>query len=158
MSDYLINQQRKFEDSAENYRKEGNEVFRELVRQLILVATVFLSISAFTLNSEKIVMKLYVFEKYSLVFAWITFGLSIVSGIGQFFVDYKYFGKWITAKSSIVENLYHGKISEKDLPKLIQEKQKDIPSESSTCFVYLQSFFLVFGVISLIFTMVKILF
>ena len=47
MSNYLNEQQRKFEDYSEKYRKETNIIFRELNRQLILFATAVLSISLF---------------------------------------------------------------------------------------------------------------
>jgi len=158
MSDYLKEQQRKFEDYAERYRQETNEVFRELGRQLILVATVFLSISAFVFNAPDLILKFSCGSRIILILSWILLGLSIIFGIIQFFVDYNYFRKWTQAKFEVVEKIISGTATENNLNKVAEEVQKDIPNESSTIFVWLQVFSLVISIILLIITMISLLF
>ena len=158
VNDYLKNQQRKFEDYTEKYRCETNEVFRELTRQLILVATVFLSISIFVFNARDLNVRFNIFDRHFLAFAWIFLAFSIIFGIIQFFIDYLYFRKWTKAKFNIVEKIYTGDATEENLSQIVLESQKNIPFESSTVFVYLQSIFLIFGIIILISIMVKFLF
>lgn len=158
MSEYLERQQRKFEDYAETYRRETNEIFRELVKQLILVATVFLSISSFVFTKADIFLKSTTFDKHLLTFTWILLGASLVFGIIQFFIDYFYFREWTESKFSVVESIVAGETTEENLHKIVLKNQKGIPSESSTIFVYLQSASLVSAVLLLIILMIKTLF
>jgi len=159
MSDYLKEQQRKFEDYAEKYRKETNEVFRELVRQLILVATAFLSISPFVFKIEGLTAKFGCVSKLILTSSWILLGCSIIFGIIQIFIDYNYFRKWTKAKFTIVEKIVSGEANNEDnLNKIAKEAQRDIPSESSTIFVWLQVLSLSISITLLIIIMIVLLF
>ncbi|MEO0076005.1 MAG: hypothetical protein ABIK31_07920 [candidate division WOR-3 bacterium] len=163
---YLREQQRKFEDYAEGYRKETNEVFRELVRQLILVATVFLSFSAFIFYSKDLISKFSISDKHLLIISWIFIGVSIIFGIVQFFIDYYYFKQWTRAKLKIVDAICKSATNNENipeiinnLPKIAEDAQKDIPTESSSeVFVWLQTISLIIGVILLVITMIKALF
>lgn len=155
---YLRDQQRKFEDYAESYRKETNEVFRELVRQLILVATVFLSFSAFIFYSKDLIVKFTISDKHFLIFSWFLIGVSIIFGIIQFIIDYYYFKRWTNAKLVIIDAICNREADVENLSKISNKAQKDIPSESSTVFVWLQIVSLIIGVISLVVIMSKSLF
>ncbi len=158
MRDYLERQQRKFEEYAEIYRRETNEVFRELVRQLILVATVFVSISVFIFNVKKLSCYLTILDKQILSTSWILLGCSLVFGIVQIFVDYFFLAKWTKAKSGIATEIYKGKANEKNIGSIVIDKQKGISSESTTIFVWLQSIFLTIGMTLLIYVIIKLLF
>lgn len=158
MSKYLKDQQRKFEDYAESYRRETNEVFRELVRQLIFTATVFLSISAFVFYIKDLIIKLNNIDKHLLMFSWILIGLSIVFGIIQFFIDYYFFRRWARAKFSVVESICSGEANERNLPQIAIKNQKDIPGDSSTYFVWLQVISLIIGITLFLVIISKLLF
>lgn len=158
MKDYLERQQRKFEEYSETYRRETNEVFRELVKQLILVATVFISISVFIFNVKDLSCYLTILDKHILSTSWILLGSSLIFGIVQFFIDYYYLARCTKAKSGIVTKIYNGEANEKNLGSIVIKEQKDIPSESTTVFVWLQSIFLTIGMTLLIYIIVKLLF
>jgi hypothetical protein len=158
MSNYLSEQQKKFEEFAENYRKETNEVFRELVRQLILVATVFLSISAFVFYIKDLIIKFSIFDKHCLMISWTLIGLSIIFGIIQIIIDYYFFRRWSNAKFYVADRLYIEHPKDEDIDKIAYDEQKGIPNSSTTLFVWLQVFFLIIGIILLVFIMSKSLF
>jgi len=158
MSDYLIKQQRKFEDYSENYRMEANKVFRELNQQLILFATAILSISLFVFRNDSFLKKITNFDKHLLSMIWIFLGVSILSGIIQFFIDYFFFKKWANAKFSIAEGIAIGEINESNLHSKALEKQRNIPFESSTIAIWVESISLAIALILIILLMIKLIF
>ena len=158
MNDYLKEQQRKFEDYAEKHRTETNEVFRELVRQLILVATVFLSVSAFVFYVKDLIVKFSIFDKHCLMSSWILIGLSIIFGIIQIIIDYYFFQRWTNVKFKVVDRIYLEHPKDEDVDKIAYSEQKDIPNSSTTLFIWFQIFSLVAGIILLIVIMSKSLF
>ncbi len=150
MSDYLKEQQNKFENYAEIYRREANEVFRELTQQLILVATVFISVLAIIWGNENFITKIHTFGKYILMGVFIFLSASLIFGIIQFFSDHRYFKEWSRVKFSIVEEIVAGKINENNILGKTAEKQKNIPNESNTVFVRLQVVFLFLAIFLLV--------
>jgi len=155
MSNYLNEQQRKFEDYSEDYRKEANEVFRELNRQLILFATAVLSISLFVFRDVSFFEKISNLDRHLLAMIWILLGVSILAGIIQFFIDYFFFKKWTKAKFSIVEGIATGEIDEGNIRSKVLEKQQNISPESSTIAIWVESIFLVVALILIILLMIK---
>jgi len=157
-NDDLREQQRKFEDYSENYRKEANEVFRELNRQLILFATAVLSISLFIFRNDSFYKQIFILDKHLLVITWILLGISILAGIIQFFIDYFFFKKWAKAKFSIVEGIVRGEINKNNIFSKVVEKQQNIPSESSNIAIWIESISLVLALILIILMMSRIIF
>lgn len=155
--EYLKEAKRKFEDIADVYRRETNEIFRDLVQQLILVGTVFLTVSAFVFNIKNISTALTNGDKIALSIAWILIAISLLFGIIQFIVDYYYFRRWTMAKSSIVGGLYSGEIDEKNIKAEVVNRQK-ISDESCTAAVWLQISTLGIGIILLVIVMIILLF
>ena len=158
MSNYLNEQQRKFEDYSEKYRKETNIIFRELNRQLILFATAVLSISLFIFGDNFFFEKISNLDKHLLAIIWILLGVSILSGIIQFFIDYFFFKKWTKAKFSIVEDIATGNINKSNILSKVLEKQKGIPSESSTIAIWVESISLVVALVLIISLMIEFIF
>ena len=157
-NNYVTAQQRKFEDYAESYRKESNEVFRELVRQLILADTVLLSISPFVFSGTSLIEKLSVFDKHILSLSWILFAISLMTGVIQLFKDQRFLIAWMKAKFSIVEGIALGRIREENMRQEVLDAQRGVPNKSSELFVILQSASLFLGLVFLVFEMVKFLF
>jgi|GEM_PF-2822286 len=157
MSDYLKEQQRKFEDYAESYRKETNEVFRELTRQLILVDAAFLSVLAIVFGNGDFTKKISICDRCILIHAFIFLTLSLIFGIGQFFIDYFYFKKWSCAKFAIVEGIVKEEINKDNISEKVKEMQKNIPNESCTLFVWLQVGTLILAIILLVVLVTKLL-
>lgn len=151
---YLLEQQKKYEARFEICISQGNKVFQELVKQLILVATVFISVSGFIFRTGGKTSLLF---KHILVFSWLLLGCSIVFGIVQYFIDYLFFGKWAKANHELAKGLaLHEIDSPEKLGKISTEKQ-NLPTESST-FVWLQVIFLLLGICLLIIAMAHYLF
>jgi hypothetical protein len=157
-ADYLKEQQRKFEDYVESYRKETNSVFRELAKQLILVATVFLSISALVLANKDLFNKINLYEKHIISFIWILLASSLIFGIIQLVVDYFFLKKWTRAKFEVVKGIVFKEINETNIGEKSIEKQNNISSESSTIFIWLQIITLSLAVILFIGMIIKLLF
>ncbi len=156
---YLKEHQKKFEEYSREASKEANEVFRELVRQLILVATVFLSISAFVFNFQNVTKIFNIYNKHLLICSWILAGFSIIFGVVQFFVDYYFFAKWSKINSDIVEDISEGKLeNEKSLVDEVTERTQKEPDKSCTVFVWLQVFSLGISIILLVIFMIGALF
>jgi hypothetical protein len=164
-NDFQISQQRKFSDDSNDYIKEANEVWRELGRQLILVGSVLISISAFAVNANDLSKNLNICDKYLLIFSWILIGLSMIFGIIQFITDYCYFRKWADVKYKIAEDIHKDpSITTRrpngttKLDELTYERQKDIGAESSTIYTWIQLSFIILGVILLVVIMGRVLF
>jgi len=157
MNNYLIEQQRKFENYSENYRMEANKIFRELNRQLILFATAVLSISLFVFRGDSFLKKTSL-DRHLLSTIWILLGVSILSGIIQFFIDYFFFKKWAKAKFSVAEGVATGEINETNLHSKALEKQRNTPFESSTIAIWVESIFLAIALILIILLMIKLIF
>jgi hypothetical protein len=144
--DYLLQQQKKFEAAADSYRKEANAVFQELSKQLILVATVIITFSSPIFTSETFLKALSHRSKLVLIGAWLALALSLVFGILQFFVDSKYFEKWVVANFKIAKSIYLNEIkTSKELGKHVVSAQEGIPDKSETYPLYCQIFLLVMG-------------
>jgi hypothetical protein len=157
-NDYLRSQQGKFEGYAESYRKEANEVFRELVQQLILVGTVLLSVSVFIFNIQDLSSRLSRFYGLILLFSWIFIAASLVFGITQYIVDYLFFYKWVNAKSKIVEDIYNGDIDENNIGERVEDAQRGIANTSPVWPVLLQMFTFCTGLVLLAIVMGHLLF
>lgn len=143
---YLTEQQRKFEEASETYRRETNEVFRELSRQLILVAAVVITLSSPIFGSKDTLADIGGTEKFILAGAWAFLTLSLLMGIIQFIIDYFYFRKWTEVKFAVAESIAEGEIStRKEIWDYAIAKQKNIPSESPTWPIWLQVVFLFVG-------------
>lgn len=156
--DYLGKQQRKFEDFTEGYRKETNEIFRELVEQLILVGTVLLSVSAFIFNIQDISTKLYGYDKIILLLAWIFIIISLIMGISQLFIDHYFMARWTRAKSNVVEGIARKTITEANIQEKVLEEQSKLPKESCTVPVWIQAITITIGIILLAVVMGTLLF
>lgn len=79
--------------SSSDTQLSGNSILEELLKQLILVATVFLSITVILVTSSELMQKLALGYKYLLVTSWILLVISIIASIAQFLVDYFFFKK-----------------------------------------------------------------
>lgn len=144
--DYLREEQKKYERLAEDYRREGNEVMNELARQLILVATVFLTISPLILRSNIV---LSTWQKYFLSSFWILLIGSIGFGIKQYFTDYRFFGEWSESYYDIHDEINHitdDRKAKECLTKIVNARQKNLSKESSD-FVWYQIITMAFGII-----------
>lgn len=157
-NNYLHDQQNKFESYTESYRKEANEVFRELVQQMILVGTVTLTVSAFVFNIQDLSSKLSDNYKILLLISWILIAASLLCGIIQYVVDYAFFRDWTIAKSNVVKGIYEKRINEENIDHEVSELQRDVPDTSSTLPVRLEILTLMFGVLSLVIVMGHLLF
>lgn len=157
--DYLILHQRKFENRADKNLKEANEIFRELVRELILAATVFLSISAFIFTSSNLVQSLDIYDKHFLALAWIFIVVSIFCGIIQYYIDKRHFEKWANAGYKVAESISTSEADTKEkFFKMSSKYHGNLPTSSSTVPIAFQVSFLILGLILLIIVMIKILF
>ncbi len=154
---YLDKQQFLYQKAGERYSKETNFVFHELSRQMILVATVFLSISAFIFNVDDLAIILESYDKYVLIAGWIFFAVSIIAGISQFFTDYFYFREMARINLDIRDDIYNGDINENNIEERISQKQKEVKRESSTICVYVQITFLLSGIFSFVYIASNIL-
>ncbi|MDR3581957.1 MAG: hypothetical protein P4L67_01645 [Candidatus Pacebacteria bacterium] len=156
--DYLRDQQNKFENSAASYRQEANEVFRELVQQLILVGTVILTVSVFIFNVPALSMELVHRDKVLLFTAWIFIASSLLCGIVQYVLDYYFFRTWTNAQDRIVDGICNTGIDEINIGTKVEDIQKNIPSASSPIPVFLQIFTLACGIVFLLVVMGHLLF
>ncbi len=154
---YLDKQQFLYQKAGEKYSKETNLVFHELSRQMILVATVFLSISAFIFNVDDLATILESCDKYVLIVGWIFFTVSIIAGISQFFIDYFYFRKMAKINLDIRDDIWNEDINENNIEEKISQKQKEVKRESSTICIYVQIMLLLFGIFSFVYIASNIL-
>jgi hypothetical protein len=156
---YVDEEQKKYEAFMNSMNKESNEVFRELVRQLILVATVFLSISIFALNFKELNSIFDTTNKHLLMYSWVFIGASIIFGITQFIIDYYFFAKWSDISANIVNKLSTEEFKDEDsCYNEISKELKSNATKSNTVFVFLQISFLSIGIILLIIFMIRALF
>lgn len=157
-NNYLHDQQNKFESYTESYRKEANEVFRELVQQMILVGTVTLTVSAFVFNIQNLSSKLSDCYKILLLIAWILIAISLLCGIIQYVIDYFFFRDWTLAKASVVRGIYEKRINEENIGREVSELQRGVPDTSSTIPVWVEISTLVVGLFFLVIVMGHLLF
>jgi len=158
LKEYVYEMQKKYESFSDSTNKEANEVFRELVRQLILVATVFLSISIFAFNFKELNNIFNITNKYLLKSSWICLGISIIFGIIQFIIDYIFFAKWSKISANIVNKLSTEEFEDEyNCYEEIKKELKSNATKSSTTFVFLQISFLSIGMILLIIFMIRAL-
>ncbi|PKM97432.1 MAG: hypothetical protein CVU77_06100 [Elusimicrobia bacterium HGW-Elusimicrobia-1] len=153
-NEYIRQQKTKFEDYAERYRAEANEVFRELVRQLILTATVLVTLGPYVLSRTE-VTKFTVLDKYLFMFAMVLIAISIPMGIVQLVVDHYFFRAWHRAKYSVVEGIARKEITDDNIWERSVEKQSLIQAESNTIFVWLQLIFVIVGLMLLLVQLCK---
>ena len=153
MPDYLNEQQTKFENAAELFMKEANEVLRELSRQLILVATVFLSVSAFVFYVRDIFQRFKIYNKWMLISFWILTGLSLLFGIVQIILDSYFFSKWASVNQEIVEDIANEKIKKENLFQEAIKRQQKIPRTSSAICMWIQIITLFLGIFIIVFLM-----
>lgn len=154
-SKYIIKQQNKYEQRADEYRREANEIFRDLARQLILVATVFLTISSFALRNS---VAMAPGVKSFLVLAWILLFFSLLFGILQYFFDYYYFKKFIYVHQGIVKDLSDKKITEENIHYETRTRFNSVSESSNEAFLYLQAITLLIAVALLVLAMINMLF
>ena len=129
MSDYLLEQQKKFEYFAENYRKEANASLKTIILTSLFIAII------------------YLFRFASVFYLRALFTISIVFGIDQLLIDFRHLVKWTKVKFQIVEDICSGEINESNLSQKTDEKQKTLPSESMILFVKFQILTLIIGMI-----------
>lgn len=175
MREYLKESQKQVEEHLRIIQKEINAVFRELNRHLILFATAILSFSLIIFQNEMVINNLNIFDKWILSIIWIVLGLSILLGIAQFYIDYKFFKEMNQAYTSMAKDIIHERVTEeiksskydKDIADeniieamIIQEiikKHKDIPIESSTKCINYQVKCVIISLILLLIFMIKFL-
>ena len=90
-SKYFVDQFNQLGKSAEVRRKDSNNVFYELSRNLILVAAIIIAFSSPVISNKTILSEMDYFIKILLFISWISLFLSIVAGLIQYYIDYKYF-------------------------------------------------------------------
>lgn len=156
---FLTKQQRKFEEATKSDIKESNEVFRELSRQLILVSTVFITLSSPVLLRGEILRSISIGNKWFLLGTWISLSVSILAGMFQFIIDYKFFSRWAYAKYTIVKSIATEEVKNIDeLQAKATKQQKDITLESKTWPLWVQVSTVCVGIASFLFFMIRILF
>ena len=144
-----INLKNKYESLRDKNIREINKSETEAVRQLIFVATIFLTASLFVLqvNESRPLTDTY---KVLLVMSWVGFSTSMALGITIFVKDRKFFETWANA----AEKMAHA-ISEK-IPKSQAEVNaleniqfNDLLENTPDTTLRLQILFLAIGVICL---------
>jgi hypothetical protein len=143
--EYLNREQGKLAKFGENTNKAANEIFRDLNKQLILVATVLLSISFLLIKETDLVA----YQKHILFFSWVFSGFSIVFGIIQFFNDYYFFRKICDGIEEVIYSLSKKIINTKKELEISLENKNGL-FKNSILFTYLQSVFLFLGLSFLI--------
>ncbi|MFH0829067.1 MAG: hypothetical protein V1907_02715 [Candidatus Kerfeldbacteria bacterium] len=125
------------------FTEAANSTFREVITQVIVVSTVFLTASAFLLQKNPSVSL-----KHSLIYDWIGFGISILCGIIQLFIEYNFINTWANAKIDTMDEFYNDESIQDlgSLKKIVDKHQGEdkVPRKSSTLFFIIQgiSFFL----------------
>jgi len=171
-------------------QQEGNETFRGLNIQLIFISAAILSFSLLIFLNKDITgqVNLMNFGKMNLILIlmWVLLGLSILSGIIQFFATYNFFKEHSGLQAFLVKkfqddneveqikkelNIYTeeekklNEVYEDLVDKLVYEKIKEkaikkypkVLPESSERWIKIQAFLLIFSIALLIYFMVMLL-
>jgi hypothetical protein len=129
MSKYLEKLEKEHRADLSSSQQNGNETFRELNVQLIFIAAAIISFSLLIFLNGDITNQLNGCEKYLLISIWILLGLSVLFGIIQFFVDYKFFKKHFKLEEFLVETMRSdNKIKQikEDLNIYTEEQEKEM--------------------------------
>jgi hypothetical protein len=132
-------------EAATRYTREANEVFRELSRHLILIATFVIAVSPAIFSIGKTISDASCYEKNILVLSLFLLFLSIVFGIIQFIVDYMFFRKSTKIEEEIMECIRNESKNLEDIKSFECSKFKESPSESGYWPIIIQGIFLVVG-------------
>jgi len=187
VGEYLEKVKKIHKEALQSSQQEGNETFRGLNIQLIFIAAAILSFSLLIFLNEDITNQLNNFEKYLLILTWVLLGLSVLSGIIQFFITYNFFKEHFWIEDFLVNvfqndnkieqikkelNIYTeeqekemNEIYEGIVDKLVYEKIKEeaikkypnVLPESSEIYIKIQVILLIFSLGLLIYFMVRIL-
>jgi len=132
---------------AERTRKDLNNVFYELPRNLILVATIIIVFSSPLVSNVTNISEMNCFSKIFLLAIWILLFFSILFGLIQYYIDYKYY------QSHFKECVYLiGEIQKKDRNiKKFKNEYDDYRKNqrsSNLCAFVIQIIFISLGLIS----------
>ncbi len=154
--DYLTEQKGYYTAARDSYIKQINDSETEAVRQLILVATVFLTGSLFIFQGSQSISGIF---RYVMVLGWVSFALSMSGGIWIFLEDRKFFEPWANASDRVANAIADGVVSTpqqiSQLNKIEHEGLKEI---NSPLLLRLQIIFLLLGITSVITVGISLLF
>jgi len=122
MGEYLEERKKIHKEALYFSQTMGNETFRELNTQLIFIAAAILSFSLLIFLNEEITNQLNNCEKYILMLTWFLLGLSVISGIIHFFIEYYFFRKHFNKGRFVLDKLYNDNY----IKKIKKEKGKEI--------------------------------
>ncbi len=147
----LNKQKNKYESVRDHYVKALNDSETEAVRQLILVATVFLTASLFVLQKDNLEVDLSQIFKIILVLSWSSFIISMGLGVSIFIKDRRFFGDWATAAESIAEAISKRVVdSQEKINSLVNITFNKLPQNTSDSILKLQIASLGLGIIGLL--------
>lgn len=140
-----ISQQRKYEKQFYNSIAEINRTERLLAGQLILIATVVISITAVVLGNKETLSSLLGYQRKILLGGLLALAFSLGAGIVQYFVNIRFHHKWASVKEPIVAHISKSKIEPEELQGLLN-KQDCLKREANQVSQWLQIGLIVVGV------------
>lgn len=125
---------------------EVNETSRALSAQLITLATLMVTLTAFFVGQSQVVHELNNYQKGFLVAGLATLIFSIALGVAEYFVAISFYKRSAQAHVDVVrETPVKENISE--LHRLRSEKLRKVPAETTPVFLYAQISSIALGVI-----------
>jgi len=139
--------------------KKSFEIFRELSRNLIIAAAVVIAFSSPLFSNFNYLIKLDWIGKLLLVSALSSFLVSIGFGIGQYILDYSFFKNAKKVAKEIINSVPTNEDNGDDeLLNLIGSTQSKNFDEPKIWSVWVQSGFLIIGLIAFFIFLLKLLF
>ena len=156
-NNFLKEEQKKYENISEYYRKDANEYDREISKHLILVASIIIGFSS-SLIKNKLMTSNYCLKIIFLVILTL-FVISIGFGILQFIQNYKFFTRWSSAALKVVEAISKKEVdSEEKLKEKVKSAQEGLIPDSPVWAVYVQSTLLFVGFVLFILLFIEMFF
>jgi len=144
--EYFKERYKRLYNSSELNRKDSNNAFYSLSRNLILVATIIIAFSSPLISNRTTLSEMDYIIKLLLLHGWIFLFLSIVSGLVQYYIDYKYFKSGFNAMVYFMDKIVNEEYDNKE--KFINEyKNRNKEYSSNLCAFKTQVGFLIFGLI-----------
>lgn len=147
----LNKQIEKYESIRDSHVQLLNDSETEAVKQLILVATVFLTASLFVLQKDNLGITLNLVFKIILLFSWFSFVSSMGFGVSIFIRDRKFFNDWAAA-AELTSNAITKKIvdNQENISNLAIINFSKLSENTSDTLLKLQIFSLAFGIVGLL--------
>jgi len=112
------NNQHKLEDARKAHTLDGNGTFLDIIKQVLLIATVLFTVSAAVLINPEYLKNLREDSLVTIFIVWILLVISMLAGIFQLNTEYNFHKKWVMKYSKVIEPLSEGTLDDSELKSL----------------------------------------